>query len=57
MDWLFHPNSRGAPPSLRHRRSKPLIKRSVSSSLLGDRAIISRRGAGKPDGGGALSKK
>ena len=49
MDWLFHPNSRRPPPSLRHRQSKPLIKRTVSSSLIGDRAIISRRGAGKPD--------
>ena len=59
MDWLFHSNSRGPPPSLGHRQSKPLIKRSISSSLLGDRAIISRRGVGKPDwgGGGALSKK
>jgi len=52
MDWLFHPNSRGPPPSLRHRQSKPLIKRTVSSSLLEDRAIISGRGVGKPDRGG-----
>ena len=55
MDWLFHPNSRRPPPSLRHRQSKPLIKRTVSSSLIGDRAIISGGGSEKPDRG-ALSK-
>ena len=52
MDWLFHPNSRRPPPSLRHRQSKPLIKRTVSSSLIGDRAIISGGGGLKNQIGG-----
>ena len=51
MDWLFHPNSRGQPPILRHRQSKPLIKRTVSSSLIGDSAIISGRGLENQIGG------
>ena len=51
MDWLFHPNSRRPPPILRHRQSKPLIKRTVSSSLIGDRAKISGRGLENQIGG------